>query len=606
MSLRRTTARLTVALAMGLFGVPSAHAAFVPALNSPYATGATTEALTVGDTDRNGTVDAAAGGLRLLRGNGTGQLFSAGAIGNVGAVEGVAGGDLNGDQRRDYAAITSGTPRRLITFTALPIGGYDAAEVVSDAGEASDVAIANVNGDGLADLVYVEADGGANVTVLTNLAGIYVESSYSADLPAPADLAVGDLTGDGFPDLAVAGGAASVSTLVNDGDGTFVAGDAHPAGTTGTAERLALANFGGSSGLDVVATDSAGTPAVALLLGDGSGGLLAQGRRATGLTAPATSVDVNDVNGDGPVDVVAGTTNGRFALLQGNGGFGLTPAAGSPFASGDPAAGTIADVAAVDMNHDGQPDVVTANRPGSIAVQLNSATGLLEPQPSGIRFGTMPAGDPVRGGTITLRSVRGRLRITRVDLQGPRTYAVESRGCVGKTLLLGQACSMHVTYSPPRKAGRQQALLSVDANAAAVVIPLSATPRAPLVTRLRLKPRKPSAGRPMVLRYRLSEAARTRVLVQRSFAGRRVDGKCVEQERSNRRRRPCTIWTTLAKTTQRGRARANRIRLRARAKGRTLAPGRYRLSVSATDRFRNRSDESYVKFRIAQAARRTK
>jgi hypothetical protein len=271
-----------------------------------------------------------------------------------------------------------------------------------------------------------------------------------------------------------------------------------------------------------------------------------------------------------------------------------------------PAAGAISDVAAVDMNHDGQPDVVTANRPGTLSVRLNSATGLLQPEPGGIRFGTMPAGDPVRGGTITLRSLRGRLRITRLDLQGPRTYAVEQRSCVGKTLLVGQTCSMHVTYSPPRRAGRQQGLLYVDANAAAVVIPRGATVRAPLVTKLRLEPRKPRAGRRMALRYRLSEAARTRVLVQRGAAGRSVDGECVERDRSNRRKRPCSIWTTLAKVAKSGRVGRNHVRLRARPRGRALAPGRYRLSVSATDRFRNRSDETYVKFRIAQAARRTK
>jgi hypothetical protein len=606
MSLRHAATLLGVALTTGAVGASAAHAAFVPALHSPFATSATTSVLAVADADRNATPDVAAGGLRLLRNDGSGRLLSAGAIATLGPVEAVASGDLDGDGRRDFAAIAPGTPRRLLTFTALPIGGYSQTEVLSDAGEASDVAIANVNGDGLADLAITESDGGSNVTVLRNLGGIYVEDSYPANLPAPADLAFGDLTGDGAPDIAVAGGAASVATLVNNGDGTFAEGGLYPAGTSGTAERLALAHIEGDGRLDIVATDSGGPSAVVLLRGSGGGGMVGQGRRVTGLPSPPLSVAVDDYGGDGPPDVVAGASGGRFALLSGDGSFGFVPASGSPFGSGDPAGGAIDDIAAVDMNHDGQPDVVTANRPGSVSVLLNSATGLLQPQPAGIRFGEMPAGAPTRGGSISLRSMRGRVRITRIDLQGPSTFSVDQRGCLGKTLLLRQTCTMHATYTPARKAGHQQALLSVDANAAAVVIPLGATPRPPLVTRLRLAPRRPLAGKRMLLRFRLSEAARTRTLLQQGFSGRRVAGECVALRPSNRRRRPCTTWTTLARTAKRGKVGANLLRLRARADGRPLAVGRYRLGVSATDRFRNRSRERYVKFRIAQAARREK
>jgi FG-GAP-like repeat len=605
MSLRRTTASVATAFAAALLGSASAQAAFVPALGSPFPTGATTSALAVADADRNGTVDVAAGGLRLLRGDASGRLGAGVPIGSVGSARAVATGDLDGDGLRDYAAIVGDSPRRLLTFTAQPLGGYAEAEAWSDP-DASSVAIANVDGDGLADLVVTVADNGADVTVLRNRGGTYIEDSYPSSLPAPADVAVGDLTGDGLPDLVVAGGGTAVSVLVNAVGGTFANGAPHPSGAAGSVERLVLGQFDGDGMLDVAATDSGGAPAVVLMRGNGAGGLLAAGRRPAGLPSAPTALDANDVNGDGASDVVVGAAEGRFSVLLGDAAAELRPTADSPFANGDPAGGTIDDIAAVDMNHDEQPDVVTANRPGSVSVLLNSATGLLSPSPGGIRFGEMPAGAPARGAVVTLRSLRGRLRISRVDLEGPRSFTVDGRGCVGRTLLLGQTCSLPVTYAPARRAGRQQALLSVDANAAAVVIPLGATPRAPIVTSVAVKPRKAKPGARLKLRYGLSEAARARVLVERSSTGRRADGECVPATRSTRRLERCVIWTTLATLARPRKARAAVLRPRARARGRKLAPGLYRFAVSATDRFRNRSAERTVKFRVVQAARRAK
>jgi hypothetical protein len=604
-SLRRATASVAAALVAALIGPAAASAAFVPALGSPFPTGATTQALAVVDADHNGTVDVAAGSLRLLRGDGSGRLSAGVPIASVGAVEALASGDLNGDGLRDYAAVTGDSPRRLLTFTAQPVGGYVQAEVWSDP-DASSVAIANVDGDGLSDLVATAADGGDDVTVLRNLGGAYLGTSYPSGLPAPDDVALGDLTGDGRLDIVVAGGSREIATLVNRGDGSYEDGAHSTTPAAGTVERLALGHFEGDGMLDVAATDSAGSPAIVLMRGNGDGTLRTADRPGTGTPSAPTAIDANDMDGDGRLDVVVGSADGRFAVLLGNGGAGLAPTPDSPFGNGDPGAGAVADIAAIDMNHDEQPDVVTANRSGSVSVMLNSATGLLAPTPAGIRFGAMAAGAPAHGGVVTLRSQRGRLRISRVDLQGPRSFTVDGRGCVGQTLLLGQSCSMPVTYLPARRAGRQAALLSVDANAAAVVVPLSATPRAPLVTAARVRPRKVKRGKALKLRYAISEAARARVLVERALTGRRVDGECVPVARSNRLRKPCTIWATLAKVPDAGETGANVLRLRARLRGRSLAPGLYRLSVSATDRYRNRSDERTVKFRVVQAARRAK
>jgi hypothetical protein len=601
-------------LIAGLAGAASAHAGFVPALGSPFPYAAPTDALAVGDGDRNGTVDVVAGGLTLRRGAGTGFLGSPIGVGPTGPVEGVAAGDLNGDGLLDYAAIAPGVspgdPRRVLGFLATAGNGFIQDTVVLDADEATDIAVANVNGDGLPDIVFVRDAADPNVSVV--LGGLPGVSELDSGIAAPGDVELGDLGGDGLPEIVVAGNEPSVSVLVNEGDG-FAAGDLEPTGASGATTRVALTQLDGDGRLDALATDS-GAAALLALIGDGGGGFQPLGRRPTGLPGAAASVTAGDMDGDGSIDAVAGG-NGGFAVLRGDGAGGLLPAPGSPFPSGTAAGDRIADLVAFDMNRDGQLDVVTANRGGSVSVLLNDHTGLMTATPSAVDFGKLLPASGTLTRTITLRSTRGRLRVTRLDRQGSRNFAVRDVDCVGRTLALGQACRVSVSFATPRKARRYEALLSVDANAAAVVVPLSATPRPPIVRRPRLKRKRVVAGARLDLRYRLSEGALTRVLTERALPGRRArDGECVAPKRGNLKRRRCTIWAKVATAARRDRAGTRRMRVVTRAKptgfgrkrkaGDPYPPGAYRLSISAADRFRNRSAEQRLRFRLLRPAPR--
>ncbi len=602
---RSASASALLAVLLCLAWAAPAHAGFVPALGSPFSYASPTQALSVADGDRNGTVDVVAGGLTLRRGNGTGFLGGSITVGMTEAVEGLAGGDLNGDGLRDYVAIAPGPPRRLEQYLAIPGNGFAEVTLLEDAGTATDVAVANVNGDGLPDIVVVREDADPNVTVI--LGGTLTENSYESGIDDPGDVEIGDLTGEGAADIVVVGDEASVSVLENFGDGTFADGDLTPTGAAGVTRRIALTNLDGDGRLDAFGTDSAAPSAVVALRGNGSGGFQPLGRRSTGLPGAPSSIAVGDVNGDGPIDVVAGSASGRFTVLRGNGNGGLTPAPGSPFTTGDPGASPVEDVVATDMNRDGQPDVVTANRGGSVSVQLNDETGVLTASPGGIDFGTLLPFSPAVSRTIVLRSTRGRLRITRLDLRGSRLFSAAGNGCVGRTLLLGQSCTVTVRFTPPRKAQRREALLSFDANAPAVVVPLSATPRPPIVRRPRLKRKRVVSGKRLDLRYRLSEGALVRVQTQsRVGVGRRVGGECVALRRVNRKRGRCTLWQNVAKLTKREQAGPNRLRISTRVRKRALPAGTYRLSISAMDRFRNRSKEKTLRFRLLagrQAAR---
>jgi len=604
-----TSVSALAVLIAGLAGAASAQAGFVPALGSPFPYAAPTQALAVGDGDRNGTVDVVAGGLTLRRGAGSGFLGNPIAVGATGAVEGLAGGDLNGDGLTDYVAIapgaTAGGPRRLLRFHAALGNGFVQDTVLPDVevGDATDVAIANVDGDSLPDIVFVRDGADPNLVVV--LDGSSDSEEFDSNMAGPRDVELADLTGDGRPEAVVAGHQVQVAVLLNRGS-EFAVGEPMPTFGSGGSQRIAIADLNGDGRNDVLANDT-GAATLLPLIGDGAGGLQPLGARATGLPGGVVAVAVGDLNGDGRNDAVA-AGSGAFAALLGDGSGGFAPLAGSPFSTATAAGDSVDDIAAADMNRDGQVDVVTANRNGSVSVLLNDETGLLSPSPATVDFGTLLPASGRRTATVTLRANRGRLRLTRLDRQGSHLLAVRDGDCLNRTLALGQTCTLTVSFNAPRRARTYEALLSVDANAAAVVVPLTATVRPPLVVRPRLKRKRVEGGQRLDLRYRLSEAARTRVLTQRSLSGRRVGGKCVIAQRGNLKRRRCTIWKNVAKLTRRDLAGAKRMRVATRGKptgfGRKRRLGiaypadAYRLSISATDRFRNRSAEQLVPFKL--------
>jgi uncharacterized delta-60 repeat protein len=145
--------------------------------------------------------------------------------------------------------------------------------------------------------------------------------------------------------------------------------------------------------------------------------------------------------------------------------------------------------------------------------------------------------------------------------------------------------------------------------------PPPATPRAPVLTRLRIAPRAfrpaakgasafPAARRGGALvSFTLDRAASVRFTVERAGRGRRVGGRCVRPTRSNRAKRPCTRYATLAGGfTRRGTAGANHFRFTGRLSVRRLAPGRYRL-IAAPTADRRRGDAKHARFRIRANAR---
>ncbi len=205
---------------------------------------------------------------------------------------GVAIADINGDGHPDIAAATydsNGNNGAVFVFyQSATSPGTFAAPVQFPAGaQPQAVRIADVNGDGLPDLVVAnlgpgsDGTGSAGVSVLlqnpANHGSFLAPVTYLTQSGA-VDVAVGDLNGDGKPDLVVANlGPAptgSVSVLLQNpaSPGTFAAATNYPG--LGQPLSVAIADLNGDGHPDIAVADA--TTATVMLQNASAPGTFAQ------------------------------------------------------------------------------------------------------------------------------------------------------------------------------------------------------------------------------------------------------------------------------------------------------------------------------------------
>jgi len=292
--------------------------------------------------------------------------------------EAVAIGDVNGDGLPDIVSTNSYSG----DVTVL-LGGGDGTVQSPSVGFAlggypnQPALVADFNGDGLADIIvpddlyslaYMKGYGDG-----TFRAGVDYYSPISDGGEATGyDIATGDFNGDGFTDVVVGNccdTSVGITVFLSRGDGSLQPGVNY--GSGGGLAFVAVADFDGDGKLDIAASDFY-NGVVQIFSGDGQGNFTVGATYATDATnTNPEAIVVADFNGDGKPDVAVANFNGSnigVLLNDGEGGFG--PPANYAICS------STWEVTAADINGDGYPDLL-APLPSctGMAVILNAADG---------------------------------------------------------------------------------------------------------------------------------------------------------------------------------------------------------------------------------------
>ncbi len=332
----------------------------------------------------------------------------------------VAVGDFNGDSLPDLVT-ANGIDQDVSLFINVGHGIFSDRQDFPVPDNPEYVQATDLNGDGLADLVVGPQiqSGGSSFWVLMNLgAGAFSEvvSYGSGTSPNTRRLLCRDFNGDGHPDVAHLVDD-DLQVRVNDGNGVF--GGRRTFRTSRPQDMVAF-DGDGDGDLDLATVNFLGS--ITVFRNNGNGRFPTQENLDID-DAGMTSIASGDYDGDGKADLIAGN-NGKLFLFKGLGDLDFeeneTVLGGSALALvlsdldddgledlvvGDGggsssvwyarnlgngtfhaprrfAAGRATDaVFSADLNADGDPDIITANRDGdSMSVLLGQGNGLFDPQ----------------------------------------------------------------------------------------------------------------------------------------------------------------------------------------------------------------------------------
>jgi hypothetical protein len=286
----------------------------------------------------------------------------------------IAIADLDGDEIMDLVTVNGWKANAVTVHLGLARGRYEAptsTRVVSAAAPLS-AAIADVNVDGFLDIVTANASS-SNVSVLINSSGGSFDVQSSVAVGSFAGyVATHDLNSDGSVDLAVTHSPNDIVVLLNAGSGEFGAPTAFFVGSNYFANSIAIGDVNGDGKPDV-ATANVNPHNASILIGDGTGSFGSAKHYAVGINP--CDVKIGDVNGDLKLDLMTanGYTNDVSVRLgTGSGDFGPKsdyPVGITPFW-----------LAVGDLNEDGRQDLVTANSVSNdVSVLLGSIGGTFAP-----------------------------------------------------------------------------------------------------------------------------------------------------------------------------------------------------------------------------------
>ena len=352
-----------------------------PALAGPSSQ---TRYLALGDFTGDGlldslVLDSAAHALLVSPGNGDGTFgapVSTTLVGSAFDFVGVAAADVNRDGKLDAIALDSWSHEVSVSL-GNGNGTFAFGTTYSTAATPQSIAIADMTGDSILDLVVGMFDGGVEVMPGTGTGSFATGTAVATSAATIYQLAVGDIDGDGDLDVGTANyGTHAVGVLTNNGSGTLTLAlsvdlTTYNANVT-RAYGIASGDFTGTGQVQFAVTTSANASTSGVAIVNPLTGAI------SGYLYDATPgfATTSDVNMDGNVDVVTAWTGLDTAVIwYGNGdGTFRTPPQATTVATGNMALNPLAG----DLDRNGVPDVVVGLLSLQFSVVLN-----LTPLPRG-------------------------------------------------------------------------------------------------------------------------------------------------------------------------------------------------------------------------------
>ncbi|QDU83204.1 FG-GAP repeat protein [Planctomycetes bacterium Pla163] len=356
----------------------------------------------VGDFDGDGAIDVVTTTSSL-----TNVTLGDGAGGFGGLIQSswlgfrIAVADLDGDGRDDLVS-TKGD--RIAIYRGVGDGTFvDAATVPVYA--YTSLAVGNLDGRSELDLAVLWADN------LPELSGVVAVFGHADELGVPVEIggpqfegkvgAAGDVDGDGFDELVVATDSNAVVTF--DGGGSFdlVATSSRDVGML--LSKMLLEDVNGDGRLDVVALGPVESDVLLVLIGRGNGTFLPPVFRSTG--DRPEGLGIGDLDGDGHLDIATGNNNSNdISLFLGDGTGVFSDPQLIPFAE------NVKKFTVVDLTGDGVAEVLTAG-----------------PQPDLLRVWNWSSSGMVLANSYPVPSLSNRIVATDVDFDGDVDVIVQAR-----------------------------------------------------------------------------------------------------------------------------------------------------------------------------------
>ncbi len=279
--------------------------------------------------------------------------------------------DLDGNGRIDVVPLVHGSslwpdgPR----FELQPDGALIQRGTISVTGTPSSGVAADMNGDGILDLVYsLSANSGSINIARATSPGVFAVPLTTAAGQFPTTVIAVDVTGDGLSDV-IARNNSGINLFRNLGAGVLDGGQVI---LSGSHIGLVAADIDQDGDNDIATLNAGGNSFIRILVNNGDASFIQNPDIST--VTSARDVAIADMNNDGKPDIVTAARSNRLVAVHLATSTPLVYDQSVIAAPKNPIAVTVADV-----NGDGFADVVVANEEnqGSISVHLNNGSGAL-------------------------------------------------------------------------------------------------------------------------------------------------------------------------------------------------------------------------------------